>query len=189
MSAVSRAPISTSTASPTSSTRKCFSGLPPYANIRSLRVAGGLGTIPRVVSDTANIYNGPLSVEEALARIERIYRPFHDTCAHLLADARRLRACRPDRLPFDAVEHPRRRGRLRPDFVLGDRFGTSCMPRAHRLAAHAAAARLHRVPQQALCGRLHHRALRQAARAPALQIEINRGLYMDETSFDKSVGV
>ena len=65
---------------------KMFAGrLPSYANVRSLRVAGGLGTIPRVVSDAANIYKGPLPVEEALARIERIYRPYHDTLRRLLA--------------------------------------------------------------------------------------------------------
>ena len=65
---------------------KMFAGrLPSFANVRSLRVAGGLGTIPRVVSDTANIYNGPLPVEEGLARIERIYRPYHDTLRRLLA--------------------------------------------------------------------------------------------------------
>ena len=65
---------------------KMFAGrLPTYANVRSLRVAGGLGTIPRVVSDAANIYKGPLPVEEGLARIERIYRPYHDTLRRLLA--------------------------------------------------------------------------------------------------------
>jgi N-formylglutamate amidohydrolase len=65
---------------------KMFAGrLPSFVNARSLRVAGGLGTIPRVVSDTANIYKGPLSVQEGLDRIEQIYRPYHDTLRRLLA--------------------------------------------------------------------------------------------------------
>src|ERR671916_1699883 len=109
---------------------KMFAGrLPSFANVRSLRVAGGLGTIPRVVSDSASIYRGPLSVEEALLRIERIYRPYHDTLRHLLAQTHVafgvaiLIDCHS--MPSNIRGGP---NRARPDFVLGDRFGTSCAP-------------------------------------------------------------
>src|ERR1700689_3618519 len=34
--------------------------LPTFANTRSLRVAGGLGTIPRVVGEAQEIYKGPI---------------------------------------------------------------------------------------------------------------------------------
>ena len=66
---------------------KMFAGrLPSFANVRSLRVAGGLGTIPRVVSDSADIYTGAASGRgRRCARIERIYRPYHDTLRRLLA--------------------------------------------------------------------------------------------------------
>src|SRR5687768_6607865 len=100
---------------------KMFAGrLPSFANIRSLRVAGGLGTIPRVVSDTANIYRGPLPVEEALGRIERIYRPYHDTLRHLLARTHVafgiavLIDCHS--MPSNVRSGP---SRVRPDFVPG----------------------------------------------------------------------
>ena len=46
--------------------------LPDYANIRSLRVSAGLGTIAKIVSDGAEIYQKPLQVAEALARIHAL---------------------------------------------------------------------------------------------------------------------
>ncbi|MBZ0230653.1 MAG: N-formylglutamate amidohydrolase, partial [Bauldia sp.] len=55
---------------------KMFAGsLPTYANVRSVRVAGGLGTIARIVSESEEIYAGPLHVEEGLARIDGVYKP------------------------------------------------------------------------------------------------------------------
>ena len=171
---------------------KMFAGrLPSFANIRSLRVAGGLGTIPRVVSDTANIYRGPLSVEEALGRIERIYRPFHDTLRHLLAQTHVAFGLA---VLIDCHSMPSNiRGggsRLRPDFVLGDRFGTSCMPEL----TDCAAATLHRLGYT-VCrnkpyagGFITEHYGRPARGLHALQIEINRGLYMDEQRLEPHRG-
>ena len=57
---------------------KMFAGaLPTYANVRSVRVAGGLGTIARIVSEREEIYDRPLPVDTALARIDRVYKPYH----------------------------------------------------------------------------------------------------------------
>src|SRR3978361_2506548 len=56
---------------------RMFSGrLPSFANTRSMRVAGGLGTIPRVVGDAQEIYRDRLAVEDGLARIEARYKPY-----------------------------------------------------------------------------------------------------------------
>ena len=163
---------------------KMFSGrLPPYANVRSLRVAGGLGTIPRVVSDAANIYTRPLSVAEGLRRIERIYRPYHDTLRRLLA---RTHVAFGMAILIDCHSMPSNiRGgpaRLRPDFVLGDRFGASCMPEL----TDAAAATLQRLGYT-VCrnkpyagGFITEHYGRPARGLHALQIEVNRALYMDE---------
>ncbi len=110
--------------------------LPSVAQGRSLRVAGGLGTIPRVVSDAANIYRGPMPVVEGLARIEHIYRPYHDTLRNLLAQTHVafgmaiLIDCHS--MPSNIRGGP---ARVRPDFVLGDRFGASCMPQLTDCAA------------------------------------------------------
>jgi N-formylglutamate amidohydrolase len=163
---------------------KMFSGrLPTFANVRSLRVAGGLGTIPRVVSDSANIYKGPLAVDEALSRIERIYRPYHDTLRRLLAQTHVafgvavLVDCHS--MPSNIRGGP---SRLRPDFVLGDRFGTSCAPELMDCAASALQALGYTVCRNKpyAGGFITEHYGRPARGLHALQIEINRGLYMDE---------
>src|SRR3954452_6603260 len=70
---------------------RMFEGrLPPFANTRSLRVAGGLGTIARTVGEAQEIYGGRLPVAEALDRIERIYKPYHRTLRRLITRAHRL---------------------------------------------------------------------------------------------------
>ena len=51
--------------------------LPDYVNIASVRVTGGLGTIPRIVAENEEIYRKRLSLAEAIGRIETIYKPFH----------------------------------------------------------------------------------------------------------------
>ncbi len=163
---------------------KMFAGrLPSYANVRSLRVAGGLGTIPRVVSDAANIYRRPLTVEEGLSRIERIYRPYHDTLRNLLAQTHVhfgiaiLIDCHS--MPSNIRGGPTR---IRPDFVLGDRFGASCMPELTDWTA----ATLQRLGYT-VCrnkpyagGFITEHYGRPSRSLHALQIEVNRGLYMDE---------
>jgi N-formylglutamate amidohydrolase len=171
---------------------KMFAGrLPSFANIRSLRVAGGLGTIPRVVSDTANIYRGPLPVEEALARIERIYRPYHDTLRHLLA---RTHVAFGLAILVDCHSMPSSiRGgpsRLRPDFVLGDRFGSSCMPELTDCAAATLSSLGYTVCRNKpyAGGFITEHYGRPGRGLHALQIEVNRGLYMDEHQLEPHQG-
>ena len=57
---------------------RMFEGrLPSFANTRSMRVAGGLGTVARVVGDAQEIYDQRISVDDALRRIESLYKPYH----------------------------------------------------------------------------------------------------------------
>src|SRR5215213_6070780 len=64
---------------------RMFEGrLPAFANTRSMRVAGGLGTIPRIVADGQEIYGAHLAADEALRRIERLYKPYHRALRHLV---------------------------------------------------------------------------------------------------------
>ena len=97
--------------------------------------------------------------------------------------------CGSDRLPFHAVKPAVTKPGVRPDFVLGDRFSTSCSPKFTRLVGGASQG--HGVCgglQQALCRRVHHRALRSPVQEHrhALQIEVNRSLYMDEHRYKRS---
>src|SRR6185295_9323394 len=67
---------------------RMFAGrLPSFANTRSMRVAGGLGTIPRVVGDGQDSYRERLSVDDGLARIEALYKPYHRALRRLINKA------------------------------------------------------------------------------------------------------
>src|SRR6187549_3314844 len=69
---------------------RMFSGrIPSFANTRSMRVAGGLGTIPRVVGDAQDIYQGKIEIHEALRRIESLYKPYHRALRRLIGKAHR----------------------------------------------------------------------------------------------------
>src|SRR5882672_12754001 len=107
---------------------RMFEGrLPAFANTRSLRVAGGLGTIARVVGDAREIYDRRLPVDEALGRIELYYKPYHRELRRLVMRAQQsfglaiLLDCHS--MPSSASG---RDERPRADIVLGDRYGTSC---------------------------------------------------------------
>ena len=65
--------------------------VPSFANIRSARVAGGLGTVPKLVGEGLDIYSGRLPLAEALGRIEAVYKPYHDALKRLV-DRARMRA-------------------------------------------------------------------------------------------------
>src|SRR5258708_2900581 len=107
---------------------RMFNGrLPSFANTRSMRVAGGLGTIPRVVGDGQEIYRERLNVDEALGRIEALYKPYHRALRRLINKAHQafgtviLVDCHS--MPSIGVSRDEPR---RPDIVIGDRYGTSC---------------------------------------------------------------
>jgi N-formylglutamate amidohydrolase len=166
-------------------------GLPHYANTQSVRVVGGLGTIARVVSESDEIYREPLAVEAALERINRLYTPYHDTLGALLLEAKRefglavLIDCHS--MPSNSIADG---GAGRPDFVLGDRFGTSCSGELTQTAASQLAALGYAVTlnKPYAGGYITEHYGRPHKAQHVLQIEINRSLYMDETSFEKSAG-
>ena len=149
---------------------RMFDGrLPSFANTRSMRVAGGLGTVARVVGDAQEIYGQRLSVDEAFRRIERLYKPYHRALRRLITRVHRDFGAA---VLIDCHSMPSTAGakeeRPRADVVLGDRYGTSCAPAvAETIEATLRGAGLFGEPQQALCRRLHHRALRQPGRRPA----------------------
>ena len=107
--------------------------LPEFANSQTMRVIGGPGTIARVVSDSEEIYESPLPLATAFERIDRLYRPFHVALENLLETAR-------DRFGYAVLIdcHSMPSASLnasavtRPDFVVGDRFGSACDGRLTR---------------------------------------------------------
>lgn len=169
---------------------RMFEGrLPPYANTRSLRVSSGLGTIARIVGESKEIYARRLPVEEALQRIETFYKPYHLRLRQLLAEARRrfgttiLIDCHS--MPSHPVSRPQD-GRSKADIVLGDRFGTSCAPTLSDAIEDYLGQRGYRVVRNRpyAGGFITEHYGTPANGAHAIQIEINRGIYMDERSFE-----
>lgn len=160
--------------------------LPSYANIRSVRVANGLGTIARIVSEGQEIYTHRLPVTEALERIEQLYKPFHSALRQLLQQTCRkfgfavLIDCHS--MPSTVHSYPEG---PHPDFILGDRYGTSC-PEGLSLAARMILERLgynvcHNKPYAG--GFITEHYGRPAQNIFAIQLEMNRGLYMDESLY------
>ncbi len=163
--------------------------LPDWANARSVRVAGGLGTIARIVSDGEEIYDGPLSLADALLRIELLHKPFHAVLRGLIERAQRnfgfavLIDCHS--MPSAHMAHA---GVQRPDFVIGDRFGTSCDVRLTKLIRSSLTelgyeAQLNR-PYAG--GYITEHYGRPHRGVHAVQLEINRGLYMNERTLEKT---
>ncbi|CCD84749.1 putative N-formylglutamate amidohydrolase [Bradyrhizobium sp. ORS 285] len=163
---------------------RMFTGrLPSFANTRSMRVAGGLGTIPRVVGDGQEIYRDRLNVDEALHRIETLYKPYHRALRRLINRVHQqfgtvvLVDCHS--MPSVGVSRDEPR---RPDMVIGDRYGTSCASLLPDLF-------------EDVLGRLGYSVGRNkpyaggfitehygnpASGLHAIQIELNRAIYMDE---------
>ena len=167
---------------------RMFEGrLPGFVNTRSVRVAGGLGTIARVVGESQEIYATRLSVEEGLARIERLYKPYHARLRDLLDRAHRtfgiavLVDCHsmpsiPTLAPSGGDK------RIKTDFVVGDRYGTSSSVQFVE-ALEQAMRRMDYMVQRNkpyAGGYITEHYGVPASGYHAIQIEINRALYMDE---------
>ena len=165
--------------------------VPSFANIRSARVAGGLGTVPKLVGEGLDIYSGRLPLAEAVVRIETVYKPYHDALKRLLGQTHERfgYAVLIDCHSMPASIRLGDNG-VRPDFIIGDRFGAS----ASRALTEAAISTLasmgyvvaHNKPYAG--GFITEHYGRPARGLHALQIEINRGLYMDERSLHKTTG-
>lgn len=163
---------------------RMFEGrLPAYANTRSMRVAGGLGTIPRIVADGHDIYRGRVKVEAALTRIERLYKPYHRTLRRLLADTVDLfgHVVLIDCHSMPSASHGRDDG-ARADIVLGDRYGTSCAAGLTEAVGAALEGQGYVVVRNKpyAGGFITEHYGAPGLGRHALQIEVNRALYMDE---------
>ena len=161
--------------------------LPEYANAHSTRVVGGLGTVARIVADGEEIYNRPLPLSEALRRINGLYRPFHEALEGLLNETRALfgYGILIDCHSMPSASTSPARGR-RPDFVLGDRFGASCQEFIVMFVKDALEQMGYRVQvnRPYAGGYITELYGQPASGLNALQLEVNRGLYLDETRFE-----
>jgi N-formylglutamate amidohydrolase len=162
--------------------------LPSFANTRSMRVAGGLGTIPRVVGDGQDIYTERLSVEDALRRIEGLYKPYHRALRRLIGKvhdmfgAAILIDCHSMPSVGISREEPRR-----PDLVIGDRYGTSCAPLLPDIVEQTMTGLGYSVGRNKpyAGGFITEHYGNPGSGLHAIQIELNRAIYMDERSRER----
>jgi N-formylglutamate deformylase len=156
------------------------------------RVAAGLGVIPRVVAEGVPIRDGKISLREALERLRLGYRPFHDTLGALIRRQKRrfgiavLYDCHS--MPHDALSSaPLVRGR-RPDIILGDRFGSSCARWIMDAASDTLTAAGFTVARNApfAGGYITQHYGRPSLNMHAIQIEVDRSLYMDEERIERT---
>jgi N-formylglutamate amidohydrolase len=168
---------------------RMFDGrLPSFANTRSMRVAGGLGTVARVVGDAQEIYRKRLSVDDALRRIEALYKPYHRVLRRLFSRVHRdLGAA----VLIDCHSMPSTTGakeeRPRADVVLGDRYGTSCTPIVTETIDATLRALGYSVSRNKpyAGGFITEHYGNPVAGLHAIQLEINRALYMDEQRYER----
>jgi N-formylglutamate deformylase len=167
---------------------RMFDGrLPSFANTRSMRVAGGLGTVARVVGDAQEIYHQRIPVDDALRRIEGLYKPYHRALRRLVTRVHRDFGTA---ILVDCHSMPSLAGsrdeRPRADIVLGDRYGTSCVAGV----ADVVETTLHDLGYSVsrnkpyAGGFITEHYGNPPAGLHAIQLEINRALYMDERQFE-----
>ncbi len=154
------------------------------------RVASGLGVIPRVVANGQAIYSGKMPLKEANLRIDTYWRPYHAALLRLLAESHSqfgqaiLIDCHS--MPREAVEGALRAGGKLPEIVIGDRFGAA----AHLEIVDQVEAAF--VAQGFVVSRntpfagayVTQHYGRPARKQHAIQIEIDRSLYMDEARIE-----
>lgn len=166
-----------------------FDERPPQSpQTNSARVQAGLGAIPRISGDGQAIYRRKLSLSEADRRINNIHRPYHALLQNLLAETKAHFGCA---VLIDCHSMPNNaRGAHAPDVVLGDRFGASCHPSVTALAEATLRRLGYRVARNTPFAGGHTTQFygRPAAQVHALQIEINRGLYVDERTLERTNG-
>jgi N-formylglutamate deformylase len=169
---------------------RMFEGrLPSFANTRSMRVAGGLGTVARVVGDAQEIYDQRMSVTEALRRIDGLYKPYHRTLRRLFT---RLHRDFGAAILVDCHSMPSSTGgrdeRPRADLVIGDRYGTSCVAVIAEVVEQTLRDFGYAVSRNKpyAGGFITEHYGNPATGLHAIQLEINRALYMDERRYERS---
>ena len=156
--------------------------LPDWVNTTSARVGAGLGTLARVVASGESIYRRKLSFGEAEFRIQTYWEPYHDALRRLIDDTKRnFGAC----LLVDCHSMPAQAhsaGRSSPDIVLGDAHGTACSPEIVRAAERILSELGFKVRRNDpyAGGYVTRHYGRPRDMVHAIQVELARGLYMDE---------
>lgn len=156
----------------------------------SAKVGAGFGVVPRRAGDGSALYDRTLPLAEAQARLARVHAPYHAALAGLMHAAR-------DRhgmallvdwhsMPSRAV--PAGRSGRGVDVILGDRHGAACRGAVTRRVRALFEAQGWRVGLNAPYAGGYSTQIwgRPDEGFQAIQIELNRALYLDEGTFQPS---
>lgn len=168
-----------------------IAGLP--ATTATAKVAAGYGVIPRKAGDGTDLYDRRLSLAEARLRLESVHAPYHQALEALIEAARVRHGFA---LLIDWHSMPSRavggvmsaRGRRGVDVILGDRHGSSCRGGVTRRVRALLEAQGWRVGLNTpyAGGYSTARWGRPDEGFQAIQIELNRALYLDEATLEPS---
>jgi N-formylglutamate amidohydrolase len=154
--------------------------------VQTPRISSGLGVVPRVVANGRSIYRGKIKRAEAEARIAQIWHPYHAALTRLLEEAEATFGesilLDMHSMPHEALDSVTRRGQRRPEVVLGDRFGASADADIVNALEDGflseGLAVIRNAPFAGAYVAQHYG--RPTRRRHAIQVEIDRALYMDE---------
>lgn len=148
--------------------------------VASAKVRGGLGVVPRRLARLGEIWRGQVSAAHFLERIEQHHRPFHRALGDLIDEVLNRFGVA---ILIDLHSMPPLDGPEAPRFVVGDLFGRS----AHSRFAQAALEALGRDGTKVALntpyagGHILERHARPHREVHALQIEVDRSLYLDSS--------
>lgn len=161
-------------------------------NILNSRVLSGLGVIPRIVSKGNNIQSGKMTIEQANLRLDKSYFPYHYKLKKLLDQTKLefgkviLIDCHS--MPMRSTYSLRSSDGKSPDIVLGNRFGSSCSSDIMEQIKSSFESAGFRVSQNIPFSGAYilKNYGRPSINQHAIQIEIDRGLYLNEKLVEKS---
>lgn len=159
------------------------------------RTRAGLGVVPRLGGDARQLHRRRLTPAEIAERIDGVHAPYHAALAGLMEAARQAfgLALLVDwhSMPSAAARGEARRGGLRPDIVIGDRHGESAdsaFSGALRAGFESTGRRV--VMNRPFAG--GHTTQSWGRRIDgfhALQVEIDRSLYLDKAELEPGEGL
>jgi len=160
----------------------------------SHKTRSGLGLVRRVAKAGIPIYDRKLGVDEIRARLERCHTPYHRVLDEACGRAHRkfgvVWHVNCHSMPSQRGAKSSKKGGHCPDFVLGDRDGTTCETEftdfvARELRGRGYTVRINEIYKGV---EIVKRQGRPAMRRHSLQIEVDRALYMDQKTLEKSPG-
>ncbi len=158
-------------------------------HLPSSKARGGLGLIPRRLMGCGELWRRPLNIESVQNRIDAVHRPYHYAIAEqlkalqtqfgaaILLDIHSMP-------PLLASDDP-------PQIIVGDRYGKSASSRYSELIlSYVGNAGIKSALNHPYAGDyiLRHHA-NVAQNIHAIQIEIDRSLYLDDALLEPSPGV